>query len=164
MSAIPAFLSVTLPKFDLFGAIKHRYKHAIEEQQFNYLFENRNKPEALKPFLDSLGARYLMIVPELIIIETSVETESKLEALGFANTESVCPQTKRFKQILKHTKDLFLIRLYQVEYNFEIYLIDMHDWDRLMLTREIVDNLKIDERKYFDSFVKVYRTMSTHKT
>lgn len=154
---------VNLTEFSLMERIKNAYRDYTDKSQFLYLFSTRNKLDAVKPFLDSLEAPYLIVTPELIVVDINPTVDDKLIRLGFVSTVSICPTIPYFKKLLKVTKDLFTDRIYHSGYNFELYLVEPQDWDKIHLTKAIVDDLKTKDDMYFHTFIKVYNRLKKTK-
>lgn len=154
-----ALTTVAFPSINPFSRLKKLYQEHVDHAQFKYQFETRNKTEAVKPFLDSLEVPYLLITPELIIVDIDPMTDDKLQRLGFVSTSSVMPQQARYKKALRLTQHLFTDRVYQKEYNIELYLAEPQDWDKIQLAKSIVDDLGAKADVYFRTFITVYNRL-----
>lgn len=154
-----ALATIAFPNINPFSRLRKMYQDHVESSGFNNKFLIRNSQDAIKPFLDGLEVKYIIIAPELVTVEISIELDEKLTRLGFVSVSSACPQTSQYKKMLKKTNDLFVDRIYHKDYNFELYLVEPQDWDKIMLTKTIVDDLKVRAGAYYKVFMTIYKRL-----
>ncbi len=141
------------------------YRNLTERTEFKMKYDNRNQPQAIKPFLDSLDCKYQIILPDFVLVESSTQTMTKLDKLLFKpllKQEGV--NTPYFMKLDKMTKGLFTDIRYQPEYNFEVYIVQSTDWASIQTTLNILDKLHTDNQHYFNHFMAIYRELATTRT
>lgn len=147
---------LTKPATGFLNSINQWFKNVNTGSEFTSIYLLRNKDEVVKPFLDSLETPYLNLSPELIFVEVSSSIEAKLDKLQFYTLASVCPKDKTYKTVLGKTEALFVDRIYQKDYNIELFLVEPSDWHNIRLTVAICKDLPIKQGRYFDTFIKIY--------
>ena len=146
-------------------AIRTWYRNLSDRTEFKMQYDTRNQQQAIKPFLDSLDCQYQIVQTDLILVQSSVELKAKLDKLLFKPLfKQEGANTEYFRKLNKSTRDLFLDIKYQPEYNFELYLIDVNDWDKVKTTRNILKKLHTKPNDYFNHFMVIYRELSHEPT
>lgn len=141
------------------------YKTTAGQAAFKRTYESRNQLHAIKPFLDSLGCHYEIVLQDLVIIEGSQALAQKLTELKFKSLyEMEHTDTKHFLELRKLTNDMFIQLLYQPEYNFEFYIIEKRHWPHVVLTKNILRKLGIKADRYFVHFMHIFKEVLNHVT
>lgn len=144
-----------------FQAVRTWYQNLSDRTEFKMQYDTRNQQQAIKPFLDSLDCQYQIVQTDLILVQSSVEINAKLDKLLFKPLfKQEGANTDYFRKLNKSTNNLFLDIKYQQEYNFEVYLIDVKDWDKVKTTRSILKKLRTKPNDYFNHFMVIYRELS----
>lgn len=141
------------------------YSNLTERTEFKMKYDERNQPQAIKPFLDSLDCKYRIILSDFVLVESSTETMAKLDKLLFKPLlKQKEVNTPYFIKLDKMTKGLFTDIRYQDEYNFEVYIVQSTDWASIQTTLNILDKLHTNNQHYFNHFMAIYRELAATRT
>jgi len=119
--------NISLP--DPIGFVKSAWASQRTLSDLKVLFADRNEDRVIIPFLDGIGAKYV-VIGQTVLIRYTDAVQTQLAALGFVSTYDVLPHIPHFKRVLGTTDDLQAAkRSYNKEYNIELHLIASNFWN-----------------------------------
>ena len=141
--------------------IARRRAHKKEVKSFMDAFDDRNADSVIYPFMAALvdnDAYYLMPDNYLFVKEDPGFME-QLDKIGFVPSSDVFPDNGFFKDELERTDTITNRRYYHTDFNIEVHVVGVLDWQRLESAKKIVDDLKTDDGIYIDRFICIAQSL-----
>lgn len=139
--------------------LKQKYDKGINTRAFKHHFFNRNDRKVITPFLKGIEAEFVSI-DNLVFVQYSDSIINKLKDLGFVaifeflqKNEIPSKNDREFKELITSS-----VRLYNHEYNVEIYMMDNSVWPSIVAASVITADLKRTHDET-DTFVSVYTSL-----
>ena len=138
--------------------VKQTYNKRINARAFRFHFYQRNNVSVLTPFLKGIDAQFV-IVDQQVFVKSSQEIINKLVDMGFVHIFEMLHDKQLSVKSDAEFKDLVCnsARLYHLEYNMEVYLINQTNWTAITAANTIITDLKPHDK--LTTFVSVYNSL-----
>lgn len=135
--------------------VRDKYDDMVKMNTFKVHFADRNDTKVIKPFLKGIHADYIQ-VNQVLLIKSSDTVLETLFDLQFQEHDKiidnkVCKELTLGKSVL----DALSQKLYNYDFNIEVYVVDANRWN-LISTADIITN---DLNPGLESKVKTFLTV-----
>lgn len=141
--------------------IARRRAHKKEIRSFTEAFEDRNPDTVIFPFMAALvnNEDYHLLPDNYLFVKEDLGFMEQLDKIGFVPSSDVFPDNGFFKDELERTDTITDRRYYHNDFNIEVHVVSVTDWQRLESAKKIVDDLKTDDDIYIDRFLCIAQSL-----